>query len=160
MSVPPVAVGCDVVDVARIAELIARRGAARLFTASELADAARGGVDPDGGVAAERLAARYAAKEATRKVLGGRGPALRDIEVVRDGAGAPAIVIAGRPTALACSLSHDAGVAMAVVVGDREEVERLLREHAAGDDVGDVDRAPDDDPDEDDGAATPPVRGG
>ena len=112
-------VGCDVVDVSRMHRLLAERpGAAeRLFTEIELTDARRGGVDPDGDVAVERLAARFAAKEATRKALGGRGPALTTIEVRTDDTGAPSVWIDGRPSALACSLSHDAGVAIAVVVG-------------------------------------------
>jgi phosphopantetheine--protein transferase-like protein len=67
-------VGCDVVDVERMRRLLAERPSARerVFTARELADAARGGVDPDGDVAVERLAARFAAKEATRKAFGAR----------------------------------------------------------------------------------------
>jgi len=112
-------VGCDVVDVSRMRDLLAERpGAAeRLFTPIELADAGRGGVDPEGDIAIERLAARFAAKEATRKALGGRGPGLRSIEVRTDDLGAPSIWIDGAPSGLACSLSHDAGVAIAVVVG-------------------------------------------
>jgi phosphopantetheine--protein transferase-like protein len=112
-------VGCDVVDVSRMRRLLAERpGAAeRLFTPIELTDALRGGVAPDGDVAIERLAARFAAKEATRKALGGRGPTLTSIEVRSDGSGAPSVWIDGQPSGLACSLSHDAGVAIAVVVG-------------------------------------------
>lgn len=117
-AVVPV-VGCDVVDVSRMRRLLAERpGAAeRLFTTVELADSRRGGVDPDGDVAVERLAARFAAKEATRKALGGGGPALTSIEVRTADTGAPSVWIDGRPSGLACSLSHDAGVAIAVVVG-------------------------------------------
>jgi holo-[acyl-carrier protein] synthase len=116
---PPV-VGCDVVDVARVRVLLAERPGARerIFTPAELADAVRGGVAPDGDVALERLAARFAAKEATRKALGGRGPSLTAIEVRTDASGAPSIWLGGRRTPLACSLSHDAGIALAVVVGD------------------------------------------
>jgi len=112
-------VGCDVVDVARMRRLLAERQSARdrLFTATEQADALRGGVDPDGDVAVERLAARFAAKEATRKALRGRGPSLTSIEVRTDEDGAPSVWFDGRPSGLACSLSHDAGIAMAVVVG-------------------------------------------
>lgn len=112
-------VGCDVVDVSRMRRLLAERpGAAeRLFTAIELMDAWRGGVDPDSDIAVERLAARFAAKEATRKAFGGRGPALASIEVRTDDSGAPSVWIDGRQSAFACSLSHDAGVAIAVVVG-------------------------------------------
>lgn len=113
-------VGCDVVDVARMRRLLAERPGARerLFAPRELADAVRGGVDPDGDVAIERLAGRFAVKEAVRKALRGRGPTLTGVEVRTDEHGAPSVWIAGRPTRLACSISHDAGVAMAVVVGD------------------------------------------
>lgn len=123
-SVPPapprldgVAVGCDVVEVARVAALLGRRAAARdtLFTAVEQADAVRDGVPPDGPVALRRLAARFAAKEAVVKLLG--RPALRwtDVEVRTDTDGAPHLWIRGVPSDVAVSLSHDGEVAMAVV---------------------------------------------
>jgi phosphopantetheine--protein transferase-like protein len=112
-------VGCDVVDVARMRRLLEERpGAAdRLFTARELEDVTRGGVTVESDIAVERLAARFAAKEATRKALGGRGPTLTAIEIRTDADGAPSVWFDDRPSGLACSLSHDAGVAMAVVVG-------------------------------------------
>jgi len=118
-AAPSPVVGCDVVDVARMRRLLSERPGARdrLFTATEQADVLRGGVDPDGDIAVERLAARFAAKEATRKALGGRGPSLTSIEVRTDVDGAPSVWLDGRPSGLACSLSHDAGIAMAVVVG-------------------------------------------
>ncbi len=90
----------------------------RLFTPRERSDAERGGADPDGDVVVARLAGRFAAKEATRKALGGRGPTLTEIEIRTDDAGAPSVWFAGRRSGLACSISHDGGVAMAVVVGD------------------------------------------
>jgi holo-[acyl-carrier protein] synthase len=118
-AAPVPIVGCDVVDVTRMRRLLSERPGARdrLFTATEQADALRGGVDADSDVAVERLAARFAAKEATRKALGGRGPSLTSIEVRTDADGAPSVWFDGRPSGLACSLSHDAGIAMAVVVG-------------------------------------------
>jgi holo-[acyl-carrier protein] synthase len=114
-----IVVGCDVVDVARMRRLLDERPAARsrLFTSRELEDVQRGGVAPDSDVAVERLAARFAAKEATRKALGGKGPTLTDIEVRTDTDGSPSVWLEGQPSGLACSLSHDAGIAMAVVVG-------------------------------------------
>ena len=121
-------VGCDIVEIARMRRLLAERPGARerLFTAHELTDAVRGDVDPDGPVAVERLAARFAAKEATRKALGGRGPALTSIEVRTGDDGAPSVWVDGAPTRLACSLSHDAGIAMAVVVGEAEACDEVL----------------------------------
>ena len=124
----PVVVGCDVVDVARMRRVLGERPGARerIFSTSEIADAVRGGVDPEGPVAVERLAARFAAKEATRKALGGRGPALTAIEVRTDDDGAPSVWVDGVLTRLACSLSHDGGVAMAVVVGDARARDEVL----------------------------------
>lgn len=125
---PRLVVGCDVVEVARIRRLLVERPEARerIFSSIELADATRGDVDPDGPVAMERLAARFAAKEATRKALGGRGPGLTTIEVRSSDVGAPSVWLDGRATTLACSLSHDAGVAMAVVVGTSDDVRTAL----------------------------------
>ena len=122
---PSPIVGCDIVDVARMRRLLSERPAARerLFTDREIDDALRGGVEPMGDVAIERFAARFAAKEATRKALGGRGPTLTAIEVRTADDGAPAIWLDGSPTRLACSLSHDAGIAIAVVVGDTSMIE-------------------------------------
>lgn len=111
-----VAVGCDVVEVARIARLLARRPNARdtLFTAAEQADAVRDGIGPDDDTAVRRLAARFAAKEAVVKLL--RRPALAwtDVEVRTEADGAPQLWIHGERADVAISLSHDGDVAMAV----------------------------------------------
>lgn len=111
-----VAIGCDVVEVARIAQLLARRPSARdtLFTATEQAEAVRDGVAPDDVVALRRLAARYAAKEAVVKLLRRPAMAWTDVEVRTDGDGAPQLWIHGRRSDIAISLSHDGDVAMAV----------------------------------------------
>jgi holo-[acyl-carrier protein] synthase len=113
-------VGCDVVDVARLSAVIDRQGGflTRVFTDREIADARRGGVAPGAPVERERLAARFAAKEATRKALGDLRLPFHDVEVRTDPDGAPRLHLRGEPSALTCSLSHDGGVAMAVVVGD------------------------------------------
>jgi holo-[acyl-carrier protein] synthase len=118
-------VGCDVVDVSRIEQLLTDRDSARerIFSAAERDDARRGGVAEGSAVEFERLAARFAAKEATRKALGGIGPALLDIEVRTAASGAPELWISGRRSALSCSLSHDAGVALAVVVGTVDDLD-------------------------------------
>ncbi|MFU8840880.1 MAG: holo-ACP synthase [Nitriliruptoraceae bacterium] len=111
--------GCDVVDIARLARAIERRPGLRqrVFTAHELADVHRDGVAPDSEVAQARLAARFAAKEATRKALRDLRLPFHAVEVRCADDGAPQLFLHGRPAALACSLSHDGGVAMAVVVG-------------------------------------------
>lgn len=114
--------GCDVVDVARLSAAIDRRPGLleRVFTAREIADSRRGGVGAGSPVERERLAARFAAKEAARKALGDLRIPFHATEVRTLPDGAPQLWIDGRPTALAVSLSHDGGVAMAVVVGTGE----------------------------------------
>jgi holo-[acyl-carrier protein] synthase len=119
-----VRVGTDLVRVAAIAEAIAEHGdryLRRLFTERELADCAG---------ATERLAARYAAKEATLKVL---RPGPEDsvpwtaIEVVRNPAGWVELSLTGRAAELAAvtdlgrfavSLTHEADYASAVVIAE------------------------------------------
>jgi len=125
-----VGVGIDAVDVGRFRRVLARRPGVgvRLFTDGERADAAAVR-DP-----VERLAARFAAKEAAMKALGsGIGAfAFRDVEVVRgSGTGAargrPSLRLGGDAAALAArrrvarlhvSLTHTSQVAMAVVVAE------------------------------------------
>jgi holo-[acyl-carrier protein] synthase len=115
--------GIDAVDVQRFRRVIARRPSMvrRVFTDTERADAARV-KDP-----APRLAARFAAKEATVKALGVGIGALgwREVEVIRTEGGAPDLVLGGRAIALAVdrgvgtwhvSLTHTDLVAIASVV--------------------------------------------
>jgi holo-[acyl-carrier protein] synthase len=114
-------VGVDLVDVARFSRLVTLRGAAlcrRVFTRREL-ETCHGSVT--------RLAARFAAKEATAKALGtGIGPiAWRDVEIRTTGRGETELILAGAARvaarkrgldAWAVSLSHDATHAIALVV--------------------------------------------
>ena len=118
---PALAAGCDVVDVARLSAVIARRDGFldRVFTAREVADARRGGTAAGSDVEAARLAARFAAKEATRKALGDLRLPFHAVEIRTATSGAPELYVHGAPSELTCSLSHDGGVAMAVVVGLR-----------------------------------------
>jgi holo-[acyl-carrier protein] synthase len=111
-----VGVGIDVVDVARFAVTLERTPAlrARLFTASEQSRPLAS------------LAARFAAKEALAKALGAPdGLRWLDAEVQTDDTGRPSLVITGTVAARASaigvtsshvSMSHDAGIASAVVV--------------------------------------------
>ena len=122
---PPVlAVGFDLVDVARFERVLARRSglSQRLFTAREL-DQAKG---PTAAARASRLAARFAAKEAVMKALGVGLGAVRfhDIEVRRLASGQPELNLTGAAARLAAergatswlvSLSHTATNAGAVV---------------------------------------------
>ncbi|WP_353807358.1 holo-ACP synthase [Agromyces sp. SYSU T00194] len=113
-------IGVDVVDVARFERAITRTPGLRerLFTAGERERPVRS------------LAARFAAKEALIKALGGPD-VLRwhDMEVVNDPEGNPdfalhgalAAHVAGRGIAhVHVSMSHDAGVATAFVVLERD----------------------------------------
>lgn len=107
-----VRVGIDVVEVGRIREILSRRGERflrRVFTEREI-DYALAARSP---LREERLAARFAAKEAFIKALGVSVP-FREIEVDHDRDGRPRIIFRGRPYPL--SLSHTRGIAVAVAL--------------------------------------------
>lgn len=117
--------GVDVVDVERFARSLERtpRLAQRLFDDRELAYAA--GFGSLGRT--QRLAVRFAAKEATMKALGvGLGAfGFRDVIVQRHEDGSPALELRRRAADLAAtvgvgtwlvSLSHTATVAQATVL--------------------------------------------
>jgi holo-[acyl-carrier protein] synthase len=110
--------GCDVIDVPHFKERLARTPALRqrIFSEQELADAARGDVEPGSDVEIRRLAARAAAKEAAYKAFAMSGLRFRDVEVVTDEAGAPHLTLFGQWANASVSLSHDGDVAMAVVI--------------------------------------------
>jgi holo-[acyl-carrier protein] synthase len=110
-------IGVDVVSIERLGRALARTPALleRVFTASEVADATRGGVAMTSPTGTARLAARFAAKEATRKAVGGP-PGWHDVEVKTDSDGAPSLRLFGQPTPASVSLAHDGGVAIAFVV--------------------------------------------
>ena len=115
--------GVDIVGVERLGRAVVRtpRLPERVFTPGERAAATRDGVAIDHPVALARLAARFAAKEATMKALGER-LAWHDVEVVTDPDGAPRLLVRGEPAAASLSLSHDAGVAVAFVVATAQAV--------------------------------------
>jgi holo-[acyl-carrier protein] synthase len=122
--VPIVGVGLDVVPVERFALALRRTPAmlTRLFTAAERATEHGEPREP------ESLAARFAAKEALVKALGTPGVgAWTDIEILADGHGRPLLTVAGPVAAHAAqlgiahwhvSLSHDGGIASAVVIAE------------------------------------------
>ena len=103
--------GIDVIPVARISAAVERFGERflrRVYTPAEIAYT-RG--DP------EKLAGRWAAKEAVLKALGGRGrfPRMSLVEVLPGRRGAPQVRLTREPTPdIAVSITHDAGMAMAV----------------------------------------------
>ncbi|MCX5067598.1 holo-ACP synthase [Micromonospora lupini] len=120
-----VAVGIDVVLVDRFTRSLARTPllADRLFTAAERATRAGTPRSP------ESLAARFAAKEAVAKALGApAGLSWHDCEIVPDPTGRPWLTVSGSVAAAAVtrginhwhlSLSHDGGIASAMVVAER-----------------------------------------
>jgi holo-[acyl-carrier protein] synthase len=113
-------IGIDVVDLARFARSLDRtpKLRERLFTEAER------------GMPVHSLAARFAAKEALIKALGGsEGVRWHDMEIVPDEERNPGFVlhnVVGRQVAergiahIHVSMSHDAGIASAFVVLERD----------------------------------------
>ena len=113
-----VGVGVDVVDIARFTETLHRTPAMseRLFTPAERK------------LRPPSLAARFAAKEAVAKALGApKGLVWQDAEILRGDDGRPLLTVTGTVAAAAerlgvrswhLSLSHDGGIAMAMVVAE------------------------------------------
>jgi holo-[acyl-carrier protein] synthase len=119
-------VGIDIVSVEEVSQSLKRFGeryVRRVFTNHE-AEYCRTGA---GRAAAERFAARFAAKEATLKALRPEMPSAdwRSIEVLRHASGRCEVVLHGEAAALATrqgicalalSMSHHADSSAAVVV--------------------------------------------
>lgn len=113
-----VGIGVDLVDVPRFEQHLARtpRLLARLFAPAERVLKPRS------------LAARYAAKEALIKALGGSdGVHWTDIEIASEPSGRPVFALRGETeatvaargiTSLHLSMSHDAGLATAYVIAE------------------------------------------
>lgn len=113
-----IGIGVDLVDIPRFERALARtpRLAERLFAPAERT------------LKPHSLAARYAAKEALIKALGGSdGVHWTDIEVASEPSGRPVFALSGETAAtvdgrgiraLHLSLSHDAGLATAYVVAE------------------------------------------
>ncbi|MDQ7992436.1 MAG: holo-ACP synthase [Propionicimonas sp.] len=110
-----VGIGIDVTQVSRFTAAAAREGLLeRIFTESE----------QDASI--QRMAGRFAAKEALAKALGApTGLVWTDVEVRRDEAGKPYFACTGTVADrvaelgianLHLSITHDAGIAAAVVV--------------------------------------------
>jgi holo-[acyl-carrier protein] synthase len=120
-----VGIGVDLVEVDRVRAILARHPsfAERVFTPEEVAYCRRQ-ASPE-----ECFAARWAAREACRKALGGvRGLRWHDVRVVRAPNGAPSLVVEGagrrRMEALGVSevklaLTHERRMAAAFCVAVR-----------------------------------------
>lgn len=121
-----VGLGTDLVGIERIRGVHARQGRRfldRVYTAAEQAYCLAA-QDPS-----ERLAARWAAKEAAMKALGtgwAKGIDFRQIEVV-SGEGPPRLALSGEAAAAAgrlgaerfhLSISHSDGMAVATVIAE------------------------------------------
>ena len=114
-------IGVDVVDVHRFEQTLVRTPGliVRLFTEAEQS------------LPVGSLAARFAAKEALAKALGApAGLHWTDAEVVKDPDGKPSFVVTGSVAALAqrlgvtsihLTISHDAGIASAMVVAEASD---------------------------------------
>lgn len=119
-----VGIGIDVVLVERFAKAVARTPllADRLFSEAERLTAS------GNARSAESLAARFAAKEAVAKALGApAGLHWHDCEIVSDPDGRPWLTVSGTVAAAATergvarwhlSLSHDGGIASAMVIAE------------------------------------------
>jgi len=118
-----IGLGIDVSSIARQRAALERFGERlwqRILTEGERADL---GLRPDRALA---LAGRFAAKEAAAKALGGQPDVWwHDVEIRPDSRGAPRLTFLGPARAHAerlgvrrtfVSITHDAGVAAAVVV--------------------------------------------
>ena len=118
-------IGVDIVDISRIKALMDRYGERflrRVFTDAEVAYAMRG------ANGAERLAGRFAGKEAMMKALGtgkSQGILWHDVETVRGGFGKPVVHLHGQAVkwakwrnggAVHVSITHDGGKAVAFVI--------------------------------------------
>ncbi|WP_296097868.1 holo-ACP synthase [uncultured Agrobacterium sp.] len=116
--------GVDLVDVEEVAALLKLSGdfLDRCFTEAERRRLTEIAASP------ERIAARFAAKEAVLKCLGkgfGDGISFQDVEVFTHQSGAPFVVLHGKARELSqslgvgtwfVSLSHDGGKAIASVI--------------------------------------------
>jgi holo-[acyl-carrier protein] synthase len=121
-------IGVDLVDIDRIIGVLGRfpeRFVSRVLTDAEAAYC-RGRT--------ERIAGRWAAKEAISKVLGlgVRGVGWREIEILPNRAGAPQVYLHARARARAehlrlgdvtVSITHERHMAMAVAVAHRTEAD-------------------------------------
>lgn len=121
--------GIDLCNIGRIAKAIERHHGCfekRVFTEQEW-DYCRGRASP-----AQHFAARFAAKEALFKALGGpSGLSWHDLEVICDGDGRPRIRLSGAARDAArrrgarrfhISLTHERDTAAAMVIAEGDEV--------------------------------------
>ena len=120
-----VGIGVDIVEVGRVKDILSRyrdRFLRRVFTDDEATYAKKSVRE------AERLAGRFAVKEAVMKAFGtgkSQGILWRDVETVRGAMGRPEVKLYGKAynymkslkgNRIHVSISHDGGKAMAFVI--------------------------------------------
>jgi holo-[acyl-carrier protein] synthase len=131
-----VGLGIDVCSIERMRRALERHGDrffARICSAAERADLT-------GRDAATSLAGRFAVKEAFAKALdGAKGVGWHEVEVRRTASGRPSLELKGNAIAMVrsfgadswhVSITHDAGVAVAVVILESTGVAALNKESA------------------------------
>ena len=125
-SVPRIKIGTDICQINRVKSLYKKyknRFLKRILTENEIKY-----VISNKRHLINRLAGRYAAKEATSKVLGTglKGIYFKEIEILRETSGAPKIVLHKRAKLKAkekklnyfeVSISHERDFAIAIVIG-------------------------------------------
>lgn len=126
-----VGIGVDIVEVGRVKDILSRyrdRFLRRVFTDEEAGYAKKSVRE------AERLAGRFAVKEAVMKAFGtgkSQGILWRDVETVRGTMGKPEVKLYGNAykymkklngKRLHVSISHDGGKAMAFVIIESGEI--------------------------------------
>jgi len=120
-------IGCDLAEVSAVSEslnVFGERYLSRVYTAAER---------DQSGETAERLAVRFAAKEAVLKVLRNTsGITFQQIEIVNDSYGAPQVHLTktARKVAddqrlgpIAISVSHERGFALATAIAISNDLE-------------------------------------
>ena len=125
-NIPKIKIGTDICQINRVQSVYKRYGGRflyRVLTENEIKY-----VTSSAKNLISRLAGRYAAKEATSKVLGTglRGVYFKEIEILRESSGAPKIVLHKRAklkakekglSSFEVSISHERDFAIAIVVG-------------------------------------------
>jgi len=110
-------IGIDIIEVTRIKKIFRKHPAflKRFFTPEEITYCL------NGENKYERIAARFAAKEAVIKALDMKTLRLKDISVSKAGTGRPGVVLAGvkfKNTRIMLSLTHTPVCACAVAVAE------------------------------------------
>ena len=125
-NLPKVKIGTDICQISRVQSVYKKYGGRflyRVLTKNEIKY-----VTSNTKNLINRLAGRYAAKEAASKVLGTglKGVYFKEIEILREPSGAPKIVLHKRAklkakekglTSFEVSISHERDFAIAIVVG-------------------------------------------